>query len=314
MKVNPTTEGVPAHVVHHPSMMTVAEKCALYNLTVEHFSGAGFILDAGLFFGASTIAFTHAIRADEHTLQRVRGRKPVQSYDLAIWTEAFERTLSNPDVREALKDTGTPVTGSSYDHILRRLIATESELVELRIGDICETLELPDHPLEIAFYDCLKQKALDDHVFHKVGPRYEPGTLVVQQDYFYDRDIDLKIRQEALADYFEFCGYVETLAVFRCHTRLPDRFFVNDPVSALSLDDKLALIRQAAARPTDVATQGRTLLALARYQRINGKPAMAIETVQQVRDLVGSQMDGRLDAMCTHIIATSEKKLKPARR
>ena len=240
----------PAAVIDHPGMTSRREKAMLYWLARNHYAGEGLIVDAGLFLGASTNAFATGLK-DGPGGRAVGGRfKPVNSYDIAIWVRTMDRYLKVPAVQRALQG-GEIRHGQSFLPILKRLLAGHEDVVDLRIGDIVSTAAA-DRPVEIAFYDCLKTAERDAAAFRAFAPRFVPGrTIVVQQDYFYETAPDLKIRQELLAPYFTFLGAEATSAVFRLDAPLPEAVFREDPVDALSVDQKVALLYQAAERTGD---------------------------------------------------------------
>lgn len=247
-----TTVDIPACATEFPSMTTRREKQMLYRLARQCYKGAGLIIDAGLFLGASTNAIGWGIRDNPRALQQVRerGLKPIQSYEIALWNSAgFDTYLENPLVKQALSGH-TFQHGDNYAFLLQKLLAHHSDLIEFHIGDIVKNAHVPDgQSIEIAFYDCLKNYERDWAVFSAFGPHYVPGaTIVVQQDYFYEDALDNKIRQEFLSPYFEYLGMADTSAVFQLIRPLPPEYFVADPVQSLSLDNAIELLEAASAR------------------------------------------------------------------
>ena len=238
----------PAQVQNYPSMTTKGEKSLLYWLARHYFSGDGLIVDAGLFLGASTNAFATGLKENAQALARIEpGRKPIHSYDIAIWVQGMDKYLIQHATQKALKGK-TPKRGASFEPILRELLRAHQPLVDLRIGDIVKTASA-DRPVEIAFYDCLKSKAVDWAVFKAFGPHYVPGrTIVVQQDYFFEGAPDNKIRQEFLDPYFTYLGGMATSAVFRLDKALPQAFFEKDPIDELSAGEQRVLLARAAQR------------------------------------------------------------------
>lgn len=239
----------PDQVLAYPSMMTVNEKALLYNLGSAYFSGAGAIIDAGLFLGASTNAFATGIENNPRVYPSILNRRtpPLQSYDIAIWNSGFDKYLSHPEVSAAL-DGETYSEGESFFPALQRLLKPHEGLIEFHIGDIVKKAHV-DGEVEIAFYDCLKTYDRDLAVFNAFAPHYIPDrTIVVQQDYFYEDALDSKLRQELLSPYFEYMGSVASSAVFRLLEPIPSGYFRTDPVASLSVDESIELLDRVPAR------------------------------------------------------------------
>lgn len=244
-------DATPARVLDYPGMTAKSEKALLYWLAKNWYRGEGIIVDAGLFLGASTNAFAEGIKANATALGRLAGQyRPIHSYDIAIWVRSMDKYLERPAIKKALRGQ-TVKRGESFERILRSLLAAHTDLIDFRFGDIAKTARA-DRMIEIAFFDCLKNGALDKATFMAFGPHYVPGkTIVVQQDYFFEGAADNKVRQEFLSPYFTYLGSAATSAVFRLDRPLPDEFFRNDPVDALSLPERRGLLQRAAERATE---------------------------------------------------------------
>ena len=190
---------VPPKATVFPSMTSQGEKELLYRLGRQHYQGEGAIIDAGLFLGASTNAFGHGIRDNVAVYEAVtkRGFKPIHAFEIAIWVAAgFDRYLEIPAVKEAMAGE-VYQDGESYLPMLKRLLAPHAELIDFKIGDIVKTAAV-DIPVEIAFYDCLKNYERDWAAFKAFTPHFIPGhTVVIQQDYFFEDAIDNKIHGAA---------------------------------------------------------------------------------------------------------------------
>src|SRR5262249_22005826 len=111
--------------------------------------------------------------------------------------------------------------GESFEAELRRNVEPVKELVDLHIGDIMDTAKI-DNPVEILFLDILKGQRVSVHAFRQFYPKLIPGqSIVIQQDYFYERLPWIKTHQEALAGYFDFIGEIGSSAVFLCTSEIP---------------------------------------------------------------------------------------------
>jgi hypothetical protein len=272
----------PPEVVNHPGMTSQEEKTALYNLAKHYYRGKGSIVDVGIFLGASTNAFATGLRENTDT---VGAAKPVQSYDTAIWVKAFERHYRRPATAAAV---GEIKPGDSFLPALKRLLAPHLDLIEFHIGDIVQTAQPSPRPIEIAFYDCLKNKKRDRAVFSAFAPSYMPGhTLVIQQDYFFWGAYDNKIFQEYLSPYFEFVAAVRSSAVFRLIKALPDEVLLHDPTANLTLTEKVDLLHQAAQRAGSDEYRAYTELSIASLLYDAKETSMALECVDKIQAAYG---------------------------
>lgn len=275
-------DGAPENVLTYPSLISHAEKALLYQLARNYFTGEGTIVDAGIFLGASTNAFGIGLRDNPTALRRIPpGRKPITSYDLAIFVESMRRYIGRDAFRAAVGNW-SPAPGESFEPILRALLAEHADLVEIRIGDLAETAHV-DGPVEIAFFDCLKSEKLDRVAFNVFAPHYIPGrTIVVQQDYFYAGAPEHRLRQESLSDHFHYLGQIDTAAIFRLDTPIPGAMHELDPLSDLSLTQELRLFDQAVARtPFRLSKLAVRLSAAAHVRRRHGA-APALELKREI--------------------------------
>lgn len=297
----------PAAVLEHPGMTSPREKALLYWLAREAYSGEGIIVDAGLFLGASTNAFAHGVRNGRAASRPGFGSfKPIHSYDIAIWAAGMNRYLEAPATQRALAGR-TIRPGQSFRPILEDLLSAHADLVEFRFGDIVRTAAA-DRPVEIAFYDCLKTGERDAAAFRAFGPHYLPGrTVVVQQDYFFEDAADLKIRQEFLAPYFSYLGGESTSAVFRLDKPLPERFFREDPVAGLSVEEKTGLLMQAAGRSRDPKFEAYGRLAVVDFLAGEGRIDAARERLAEVERAVSRAPNGFGPRMAQALAALHQK-------
>lgn len=298
------SEDVPQQVLDFPSMMTVEEKSLLFHLARDHYTGQGAIVDAGLFLGASTEAFSQGLKTAGKAAPGI-----IHAYDIALWNSAgFDKYLEHPDVINkagaiAYKD------GEDYFPLLQRLLAQHLDLIDFRIGDIVKEVRA-DGPVEIAFFDCLKNYERDWAVFKALGPHYIPGkTFVIQQDYFYEDAIENKVRQEFLSPYFDFIGNYASSGVFRLQRAIPPQYFEADPVLHLSVDERAALLKQAAARIAPGKYQMYAALATVRFLAREGHREQALEEFERLeQEILGSKL---ASPRALQVAATLRQQLSP---
>ncbi|WP_295524632.1 hypothetical protein [Novosphingobium sp. Chol11] len=201
-----------------PSMMSLLEKRVLFTLARERYTGEGVIIDAGIFLGASTVCFGDGIRLNPLAKKiGKRWEKPIIS---------FERAIINPGMPGFFKRNsveGMAEPGESFASALEANIEPVADLVDLRLGDILETGQGISSPIEILFLDVLKMPEISRFVARNYFPQLIPGvSIVVQQDYFYERLPFIKTDQEFFAEYFTFIGEVCSTALFLCTKAIPE--------------------------------------------------------------------------------------------
>lgn len=303
---------VPEAVTNYPSMMTDREKQLLYWLASEIYSGEGIIVDAGIFLGASTYALASGVKQNtgkEDLFERFP--KPINSYDIAIWVDSMDRYKDRPHFEELFKNNKISA-GDNFEDFLRDLLSEHLDIVDLRIGDIVQLAESTD-PVEIAFYDCLKNSERDAAAFRAFCPNFIPGkTIVVQQDYFYQSAPHCKVRQEFLSPYFTFLGHIRDCAVFRLDQSVSEDFFAQDPIETMPLAEQLSLIEQAAGRASAPRFMLLTLLSAVELMVENRQIEMARNRTQELEAqaiaLRGDEEEFHLE-YAIRMISSARKKL-----
>ncbi|MEJ0059357.1 MAG: hypothetical protein WDM79_07225 [Terricaulis sp.] len=245
----------------HPSMMSREELSLLFSLARDVYSGQGIIVDAGVFLGASTLCFGHGLRASvKRAIKVKRSYKLIWSYDLCVFNEGMLRQLARPKLARMLEGAQYH-SGESFEPLLRRMLKDVEDLVDLQVCDVL-TARMPEgEKVEIAFLDILKTPEIESHLFRSLYPKMIPGvSIVVQQDYFFERLPYIKIRQERLAPFFDYLGAVGPTAVFRLREAIPQAYLEEEPAVSLPIEEKFRLIDQAAERVTDPGRKAMTAL------------------------------------------------------
>jgi len=250
---------IPPSALSVPSMMSVPEKRFLYGLASAYYEGHGVIVDAGIFLGASTRCFGEGLQNNPR-LQQItrRWKKPVIS---------FERGLINPGMpaffqRNKLKFSGN--VGDSFESEVRRNIEPVKTLIDLRMGDIMQTAHGKE-PVEVLFLDVLKLPEISTFVIRSFFPRLIPGrSIVIQQDYFYERLPYIKTQQEFFGAYFEYIGEIGSTAVYRCSKEIDAAALAG--LEAVPAAEQLRLSSIAMQRSSDPSR--RFLMALSKMRLI----------------------------------------------
>lgn len=259
---------IPASSLATPSMMSIAERQFLFGLASRYYSGKGIIIDAGIFLGASTRCFGEGLRANARYEEfRQNWPQPVVS---------FERAIVNPNMPDFFKRHGMAFSaerGESFETELRRNIEPVKDLVDLRIGDIMQTAEVTQ-PVEILFLDILKDPRVSARTVRAFFPRLIAGrSVVIQQDYFYERLPWIKTHQEIFRDYFDFVGEIGSSAIFLCIKEIPEAA-VDVLAGEIPPAEQLRLASIAMQRSADPSR--RFLMALSKMrliQKLQGRTA-----------------------------------------
>lgn len=239
----------PERVVEWPGMTTKDEKELLYAIGKCYFSGVGSIVEAGVFLGAATNAFASGIRDNFRFGSEIVPGKIIHSYEIGIWdSHGFDKYVNDNRILLSALGEKRYSDGENYVPLLEALLHDHLDLVHFEIGDVAKLIH-SDGPVEIAFYDCLKNYERDYAVFRALTKHFIPGrTIIVQQDYFYEGAIDNKLRQEYFSDYFTFLGSVQTSGVFRYEKEIPPSAITNDPLLSITYSERINLLENAAAR------------------------------------------------------------------
>ena len=250
----------PPHVMQHVSMMSADEKILCYSLAKSCAPFTGRIVDLGLFVGASTSAFCQGI-LDNPLGSTKHTKKPVFALDLGGKLQPYERYFKDPQAKAQLDSLGVSLEDDFFT-VIKAYLKHYPDIYELVEADL-RTLQHFEDPIEIAFYDCLKQPDVNHKAFQLFWPRYIPGkTMVVQQDYFYPFTYWIMLYQEYYSDYFSFHGQFATSGLFRLEKPLPAEAYTRDLMAELPMQQQFDLIQQAAARCGNLAFQYMCYLAI----------------------------------------------------
>ena len=283
---------IPNNILNHPGMISNEEKTFLYNLAKNYYLGKGTIIDAGTFLGAGTIALAAGVKENKKFKEiKVPLTNIIQSYELALWdTPAHDECNNNQILINAL-------AGKKYQNnenffpLIQNLLVEHLDIIKFYIGDIT-LLVSSDYPIEIAFYDCLKNYEKDYTVFKALVPYYIPGhTIVIQQDYFYERALHNKIRQNYFSEYYEFLGTVQASAVYRYTKEIPKELIENDPLLTLSYNETLYLLKKCINNTDDLYYQIETSFSLVEFMIQVNKHNDALEILDQLSIVIQNNIE-----------------------
>jgi predicted O-methyltransferase YrrM len=199
------SERLPAHVLTAPTMLARGELALLYVLARDH-ARENAIIDAGCFFGGSSVALAAGLEAS--------GAAPagrIHTYDLFVLDEVYKRT--SPHLVDGME------AGDSFLPLFERTVGERLlPYLDVHAGDL---LAYPwgGGPIDVLFVDIAKAWELNDHVVREFFPALVPGhSVVVQQDYVHEALPWLHITMDLFADALELVDFVPGTgsAVFVC--------------------------------------------------------------------------------------------------
>ncbi len=197
---------LPANVT---SMMWPLELDMLYSISRDYVTGAGRIVDAGIYLGASTFCFARGLSDNATDFPA----PIIHSYERATIMPAM---LRDPILKERFPERRT-----DYSDYLRELLEPVAPMVELNCGDIMAE-DWTHGPIEVLFLDVLKTRAIARHCNQTFLPHLIPGrSLVIQQDFFWHLDWWINAFMALHQDYFEVVDDAETSCVFLNTKALP---------------------------------------------------------------------------------------------
>jgi len=216
-------------------MISPQERSLLYWLAREYTSGAGAIVDAGCFLGASTAALAAGLR---DCPRNSRTRPLIFSYD---------RFEAEPYMIEA----GWFPDLQAGDSFRARFEATARAFdapVTVCAGDIL-THGWEGGPIEILFLDILKTSEINDHVAREFLPHLIPGrSVIIQQDYAWGELPWIHVTMERLASSLPIVDWLPWSSTVHAMTRPLPSGFLGTGYGDLDADEKLKLMDGAIAR------------------------------------------------------------------
>ena len=128
----------PLRIETASGMLSQPERRQLFKLAASYYSGTGAIIDAGSFFGSSTVSLAEGLKSNpafRSIAERQRtGEKPIVAYDIGFLPAP--ENARQPIRRQLGEHMYT--WGESFVPILEENIAGHEDVIDLRIGDFME--------------------------------------------------------------------------------------------------------------------------------------------------------------------------------
>ena len=197
-------EPLPGTVADVPALLTHEERRML--VWVARHAPPGAIVELGSFLGGSTVALAHGVATSASPAREIYSfdqfKCPMPTLGRFISEEMLAKCVPTNNFR--------PV----YDLHIAPFAAN----IKTVHGNILE--ESWDQPIALLFVDIMKTWEVSDYVVQTFFPHLEVGSIVVHQDYLYDRCPWIIFVMNQLSDCFELLGATEeNSAIFRMTRR-----------------------------------------------------------------------------------------------
>lgn len=177
-------------------MLGLEERKLLYHLARDFYTGAGAVIDAGAFCGASACALAAGLR-DNPGAQAWRDRRVLHAYDLFIANHPYLIDSIEAGFGRKLR------LGESFLPLFEDAVREFSSLIEIHPGDLRRATWDENAPIEILFIDAAKNLLLSDRIMQLFLPSLIPGkSFVIHQDFYHPGTFFLVVVMDFLREHF----------------------------------------------------------------------------------------------------------------
>jgi predicted O-methyltransferase YrrM len=224
---------VSAILGEHESMLSPAERAALYQLIRMLAPADARIAELGTYLGGTTRLFGEAFHRSG-----VRNEPRIEVYDF------FEH---NGESRRQLRDHPLFDKRDFFD-IWQANTMPYADLVELHRGDLRHAAT-DGPPLWMLYVDIVKSDFLINPVMQRCLPRLRVGGLLVHQDYFHWQSPWVVYATERIMDHLELVGTASNhTMILRLREEIPAELLELDYLTGLDWTDKDLLMQRAIDR------------------------------------------------------------------
>ena len=265
---------VPDRIYMPHGMVGFEERRMLYWLGAEHYSGAGIVVDAGGYLGASAFALGAGLAQSQHA---AAPRAVVHSYDRFVADDGYIRN----DISRRLY----PVPeGYDYQGIFEFQTALHADRIVAHRGDFIE-LPAPAAPIEILFVDVAKTVALNHRLVEHYFTRLIPGkSVIVQQDFYQAWYPYIPITMEYFRDWFAVAdAFVAESSRLYFLTRKIPRQAIRDFLDGLSVEQEAELLRRAIDRDSGLTRMMLRVVEVLHLFDRQGRPDSARDAAAALR-------------------------------
>lgn len=226
-------------------MLSIEERRMLYYFASSVYKGNGFIVDGGSFFGSSVCAMAQGLKdspyfSKDHFSQAHGYEKPIIAYELGYLPSPKSSKIDKRRVFGGQEY----ILGESFVEILNKSILPYNDVVDLRIGDFNQTRWENSNIIELCFIDHAKTKHLNSHISSELYPSLSEGSILIHQDFFFDRLPWIKCTMGHFSENFDWIGQVFTSSIYRCIRPISKEQALYDPYLMATEEEKLRLHRR----------------------------------------------------------------------
>ena len=276
-------------------MLSQRERRLLVSLASRPIGRDQLIVDAGTFLGSSTVSLAEGFRSNAQNMNSLalRQHRPIVGFDAGYLPAP--KGAAGPITREI---GGYAYTwGQSFEPVLRHNIAGLDHLVELRIGDFLNQSWNQEDKIAICFIDLAKSHALNFHCFREFFPAFIPAnTILIQQDFFFDRLPWIKVLMGYLSEHFRWLGQVGPSSVYLITSAIPAEKFRFDPYVDVPPDQRIVFHKACEDPRLPVRRSFALAISLAYLLNDAFGPEAAIEEIDRVAAKFDEYMTGALNA------------------
>jgi hypothetical protein len=223
---------VPMEICDNPGQIEVAERMLFYWLARNCYTGAGEIVEIGALLGASSSCFARGI-LDNPGIREKRNRLHV-----------FDKFETFPDhAGDFFPRSGVTgyKAGDDFSPLYRKFMRPYAKVITVTKVDIAD-ITWSGQPIEILFVDCAASAELGERVIQVFYPYLIPGvSLVVDQDYFFQRAWWLTCKSAALIDALHPTYSEDSTMVAKCRSAI-DRSRLDLGLDRLTMGQKVELL------------------------------------------------------------------------
>jgi hypothetical protein len=239
-------------------MLSLDERRMLHHYA-ESASGAGSIIDAGAFLGAS--AFSIALGLAKN--KQVKRKQVIFSYD-----------QFTPD--KVSKDYITKYFPNfdavSFKSIFDEQLGDHAQYIVVKEGNFLD-MKWTGHEIELLFIDICKSAELNGHLISQFFPSLIPGkSIVIHQDYHHPYLYWIHITMQVLAEYFEVIHeQVCSSMVWRIRNHPPHEVLQRCIDYSFSAEEQVQLIMAAYHKLAPLNRGGVALAIVVLEHQLNGR-------------------------------------------
>jgi hypothetical protein len=224
---------VGAILDEHASMLSPAERAALYQLIRLVAPNDARVAELGSYLGGTTRLFGEAFHRSG-----VRDEPRIEVYDFFEHNEESRRSLRDHPLYDE----------RDFFAIWQANTEPYADLLELRRGDLRD-VAAEGPPLWMLYVDIVKSDFLINPVMQRFLPRLSVGGLLVHQDYFHWQSPWVVYTTERIMDHLEIVGTASNhMLMLRLREEIPADLLELDYLTGLDWTDKDLLMQRAIDR------------------------------------------------------------------